>query len=194
MDTYVPDDTATARRKKRRRALLAILLSSSLATLGAGSLSLAVFTDTDATGGSWTAGTVVLGVSPTTAFSATAVMPGDSGIQTITVSNTGTGALRYAVSSSATNADGKGLAAQMDVTIKAGTCASAGATLYSGKLDAVALGSSAQGAEAGDRSVAAGASDSLCFGWSLDLGTGNSFQGAATTATFTFDAEQTANN
>ncbi len=40
-------DQAAARRTKRRRALLAVLLSASLATLGAGALSLAQFTDTE---------------------------------------------------------------------------------------------------------------------------------------------------
>jgi hypothetical protein len=194
MDTYALDDQATARRGKRRRALLAILLASSLATLGAGAMSLAVFTDSKASTGSWTSGTVILGVAPATAFTATGIMPGDSGSQTITVSNTGTGALRYALSTSATNADTKGLAAQMSLTIKAGACPGAGANLYSGALGSAALGSNTQGAQAGDRAVAAGASDQLCFAWSFPLASGNGFQSAATTATFTSDAEQTANN
>ena len=37
-------DRAANRRRKRRRALVAILLSASLATFGAGAMSLAVFT------------------------------------------------------------------------------------------------------------------------------------------------------
>ncbi|MEI7743764.1 MAG: TasA family protein [Chloroflexota bacterium] len=193
MSQVVLDDT-TNRRNKRRRALLAILLGSSIATLGAGTLSLAVFTDSRAATGSWTTGTVILGVSPATAFTATGILPGDSGSQTITVSNTGTGALRYAVSSAATNADGKGLATQLAMTVKAGACPGAGANLYSGALGATALGSNVQGAQTGDRSVAAGATDLLCFAWSFPLASGNTYQSAATTATFTFDAEQTANN
>ena len=185
---------AARRRTMRRRALLAVLLSTSLATLGAGAMSLAVFTDSQASGGAWTAGTVILGVSPSTAFSASGIMPGGSGTQTVTVSNTGSGTLRYAMSSGSTNTDGKGLAAQIDLTIQAGTCASPSATLFSGKLSAAALGSSAPGAQAGDRNVAAAASDSLCFSWSFPLASGNTYQGATTTTTFTFDAEQTANN
>ena len=157
-------------------------------------MSLAVFTDSKDSTASWSTGTVVLGVSPTVAFSPTGIMPGASGTQTMTVSNTGTGALRYAMSAATTNADGKGLAGQLNLTIQAGTCASPGATLFTGALSSAALGSNAQGANTGDRNVAAGASDSLCFAWSLPLNTGNAFQGAATTATFTFDAEQTANN
>ena len=157
-------------------------------------MSLAVFTDTDASSGSWTSGTVVLGVSPAPAFTAASILPGDAGNQTITVANTGTGAARYALSTSATNANSKGLAAQMTLTIQAGTCASPGATLYSGALGSAALGSNASGADAGDRNVAAAASDNLCFAWDFPLASGNAFQAAATTATFTFDSEQTANN
>jgi hypothetical protein len=36
--------------------------------------------------------------------------------------------------------------------------------------------------------------ETLCFKVELPLATGNLFQTAATTATFTFDAEQTKNN
>ena len=198
MDQIVYDgilsDGKTRRRSKRRRVMLAVLLSSSIATLGAGAMTLAVFTDSDASGGSWTSGTVVLGVSPATAFTVAGILPGDTGNQTVAVSNTGTGAARYALSTSATNADSKGLAAQMTLTIQAGTCAAPGATLFSGALGSAALGSNAPGAQAGDRNVAASATDNLCFTWDFPLASGNAFQAAATTATFTFDSEQTANN
>ncbi len=188
-------DSAARGRQKRRRALVAMLLASSLATLGAGAMSLAVFTDSQATTGAWSTGTIVLGVSPSTAFSASGILPGASGSQDITVSNSGTGALRYALSTSATNADTKGLAAQLTLTINAGTCASPGAVVYAtGPLGSAAFGSNAQGAQAGDRTLAAAASENLCFAWSFPLSSGNGFKNAATTATFTFDAEQTSNN
>ena len=193
MDQIAHDKTAQ-RRTMRRRALLAILLASSLATLGAGAMTLAQFTDSDASTGSWTSGTIILGVSPATAFSVTNILPGDTGSQTIVVSNTGTGDARYSLSTSATNTDTKGLAAQMTLTIKAGACPGAGANLYSGALGSAALGSSASGFQTGDRDVLAAASDSLCFAWSFPLASGNPFQAAATTATFTFASEQTANN
>ena len=192
MDQPAFDKTAQ-RRHTRRRALLAILLASSLATLGAGAMTLAQFTDTKTATGSWTAGTVTLGVSPSTAFTATGILPGATDNQTIVVTNTGTGAMRYALSTSATD-DGKGLAAQMTLLVQAGTCASPGATIYSGALGSAAFGSNAQGANAGDRTVAASSSESLCFTWEFPLASGNGFQSAATTATFTFDAEQTAHN
>lgn len=187
-------DRAASRRLKSRRALGAILVASSIATVGAGAMSLAVFTNSQASQGAWTTGTIVLGVTPATAFTATGVMPGASGSQDITVANNGTGALRYALSTTATNTDGKGLASQLTLTISTGTCAAPGTQLYGSALGAAAFGSSAQGAQAGDRTVAAGASENLCFAWSFPLASGNAYQSAATTATFTFDAEQTANN
>lgn len=195
MDNYALDGKIVARAAKGRRAMLAIVLGSSLAMLGAGAMSLAVFTDSDTNGATWTTGTIILGVSPTTVFTPGVVMPGDSGQQTVTVANTGTGALRYAMSSVATDTDSKGLRSQLTLTIDAGACGSTTASLYSGTLQGAAFGSSAQGGQAGDRSIAAGANEQLCFAWDLPLvTTGNAFQDATTTATFTFDAEQTKNN
>ena len=56
------------------------------------------------------------------------------------------------------------------------------------------IGNPAQGAQTGDRTLNAGASETLCFNVSLPLSTGNAYQALSTTATFAFDAEQTANN
>ena len=124
----------------------------------------------------------------------------------LTVTNaTGSLAARYSTSSVATNADAKGLKDQLVLTIKTGvtTCTNAGSaatgtSIYTGDLDSTAgklVGDVAQGAQAGDRALAAGvASETLCFQVSLPSATGNACTSAATTATFTFDAEQTANN
>ena len=109
-----------------------------------------------------------------------------------------------AVSSTATNADGKGLKDQLVLTIKSGvtTCSNAawgadGSVLYTGDLDGttgVLIGDPATGADPGDRNLLAGASEVLCFNVTLPLSTGTAFQAATSTATFTFDAEQTKNN
>ena len=188
-------DTISSRRNSRRRALAALLMASAVATVGAGAMSLAVFSDSQAATGSWTSGTIKLGsISPSTVFTATNILPGDGGSQTVVVSNTGTGQLRYAMSSVATNTDSKGLAAQMTMLVKVGACPSAGATLYTGSLGGSFFGSATQGADANDQVINAGASQSLCFTWGFPLGSGNTFQSAATSTTLTFDAEQTANN
>jgi hypothetical protein len=191
MDTQAIDPDV--RRRRRRRGLIALLLTLSVATAGAGVFSLAVFTSSQASTGAFTTGTIVLGVSPSTMFTVTNMLPGDTGSQTVTVSNTGTGALRYAMSSSSTNADTKNLRGQLQFTVKTGACAGT-TSLYSGTLNGAALGDPTQGAQAGDRTLASGGSEQLCFAWSLPLATGDAFQGATTTTTFTFDAEQTQNN
>jgi hypothetical protein len=194
-----PVTVVAARRRNRRRGLAALLLAMSVATIGAGAFSLAVFTDTKSVGANaFTAGTIVLGVNPASALlTSSSLMPGDTVNGSLVVSNTGTGQLRYAMTSSSTNADSKNLAAQMTLVVKdGGTSCSAfdGATVYTGSLNGAGFGSSTQGAQAGDRTLNAGSNETLCFRASLPLSTDNSFQGAATTTTFTFNAEQTANN
>ena len=67
--------------------------------------------------------------------------------------------------------------------------------LFAGALDTAALiGSSAQGADAGDRTLAASNNEVLCFAVVLPDTAGNSLQGLSNTTTFTFDSEQTTNN
>ena len=186
---------------------IAVLATVSLTT---GAASLALFTDQETVdANAFTAGTVDLTVNPTTALITYAGMaPGDVVTAPLTVANAGTLDLRYAATSSATDADGLHLAAALVLTVRSGvtTCTTAGFTvdgtqLYTGILGSVSpapatklFGDSATGADAGDRNLAASGSEVLCFQASLPLATGNGMQGAATTATFTFDAEQTKNN
>lgn len=190
------DLKAHGARRLTRRAGLTLLLAASVAlTFGAGTSTLAIFTDSENATAAFSTGTIDLTASPSTVFTASGIFPGDSGSQTVTVANAGTGALRYALSTSATNADGLGLAAQLQLTITAGACPGAGGPLYgAAALGFAAVGNPAQGAQAGDRTLAGATSEDLCFAWSLPSSTGNAYQGAATTATFTFAAEQTASN
>ena len=51
-------DVATERRRKRRRGIVALLGALSMLTIGAGSMSLAQFTDTTSTTWNFTAGTI----------------------------------------------------------------------------------------------------------------------------------------
>lgn len=160
----------------------------------------AVFTDTETVGGNaFTSSTINLGLNTNNALlTLTTLLPGDKVTAPLTVTNSGTGDLRYSLSSSAsptTLADG------MTGTIRTGVtlCNTAGFTLtgtqlVTGTLSSLAFGSSAQGAQAGDRSLAASASETLCFQAELPLSAGNALQGVSSTVTFTFSAEQTANN
>jgi predicted ribosomally synthesized peptide with SipW-like signal peptide len=191
-------------------ATLGVVLS--LVTVG----TMALFTDTETIGANtFSTGTIDLTVAPTSALvTFSNMMPGDTVTNPLVVGNAGSESLRYAVSSVATNADvptPKGLKDQLVLTVKTvdtttpvtpcnefdGTF-----TLYTGDLDAVAgkiLGDSVAGQTGvantgGDRTLASSTNETLCFRVNLPTATGNSFQGAATTATFTFDAEQTDNN
>src|SRR3990172_64514 len=150
-------------KRARRAGLLTLLAASAPLLLGQGASPLAIFTDSTDADAAFTTGTIDLLTSPSTVFTASAIFPGDSGSQTVTVPNNGTGQLRYAMSTSATNADGLGLAAQLELTIRTGACAGT-TTLYgAAALGSAAFRGSAQGAQAGDRTLAAAASEDLCF-------------------------------
>ena len=188
------------------------LLALGLTTVAAGSIAIgtmfsgAVFTDTQTNNNStFTVGTIALDPTKIAALDMTtsAMMPGDDTTGLVEVKNIGTAQLRYAVSQTSTNPDTKALYSSLQITVKdhdttGNTCtAFDGTSLYS----TATLGSSSnlvgdptQGADTGDRTLAAGASDYLCIRVGLPLSTGNSVQGASTVTTFSFAAEQTSNN
>jgi hypothetical protein len=121
--------------------------------------------------------------------------PDDRVESDLVVSNDGTGELRYAMSTVAPDGDGKNLGGQLELTVYEGTCAAKGAAVFSNAtLNGAGFGSVASGPDAGDRVLAATTADDFCFSVWLPDTTGAAFMGATTTATFTFDAEQTANN
>ena len=187
-----------------KKLLLTLLVLGTVGGLGAIRAN-AVFTSVASNGANtFTTGTVVISTSPASAFiTFSAMVPGDVVTQPLTVSNTGTAQLRYAVTSTTTE---NVLATQLALTIKSGvtTCTTAGfgssgSVVYGagalGNTTAVnVVGNPTQGAQAGDRTLNASASEVLCFQVSLPLSSGNTFQGLTSTATFAFDAEQTANN
>jgi hypothetical protein len=189
-------DRQVERLRKRRRGLVALLGAISILTVGAGSISLAQFTDSDTSTWAFSSGTIDINSNPSVLTAVSGMMPGDSSTQALTISNDGSGNLRYAMSVVATNP----LGAALQLTVKnqdgGGGCAAfTGATVLAATtLNGAGWGSAAQGAQAGDRNVAAGANEVLCFRVSLPLATADALQGATSAATFTFDAEQTANN
>ena len=194
METTTRNDRTNTRRR-RRRGIVALLAASAALSLGSGAFSLAVFTDSDDASGAFTTGTVDIATSPATLFTVTGIVPGDSGAATLSVTNGGTAALRYAVTASSTNTDTKGLRDALVLEVRPGTCPTASAAIFGpAAISGALLGDPAQGAQGGDRSLAAAASEDLCFMWSLPLATANAYQDATTTTTFTFAAEQTANN
>jgi predicted ribosomally synthesized peptide with SipW-like signal peptide len=202
-----PRSLARTARPERRRLVLGL---GALAVSAVGLTSVvtgAFFTDqATATNNAFTTGTVDLTASPATAAVTLPNMaPGDVITAPLTVNNAGTLAYRYSVLST-TTASTPDLAAQLDFTIKTGVTActtagfaATGAVAYGpadlgSVLGAKVLGDAVAGQQTGDRTLAAGASEVLCLQVSLPSATGNTYQAKTTTATLTFDAEQTANN
>ncbi len=184
-----------------RRKLFVLLLVVGVLAGAPWAITQAVFTDSQAvTGNTFSTGSVDISTSPTSALvTFSAMAPGDTVTAPLTVSNAGTLQLRYAmstaISGSTTLSDGLELQVKSGVT----TCTTAGfgtdgTSLYNSTLTSGAIGSSAQGSQSGDRTLNASASEVLCFQVRLPSSAGNSLQGLSSTATFTFAAEQTANN
>ncbi len=120
------------------------------------------------------------------------------------VENTGGQPLRYTLTSSSVDGDGKGLRNVVRVTIKASdpagpdaSCDSFdGTTLYAGPLGATSagFGDPRIGGHAGDRLLAPGQRDTLCFEIEMPLDAGNEFQGAVTASVWTIATEQVDGN
>ena len=192
---------------RRARPLLAVAaVALAITSLGAGVFSMAYFTSSASVGANtFTTGTIVITTSPTTALvTFSDMMPGDTVTAPLTVSNTGSAQLRYAATAASTDADNKHLDTQLMLTVKSGvtTCTTAGfgtdgtvirSSVALGATTAV-FGDPTTGSQAGDRTLNGSSNEVLCFQVSLPGATGNAYQGATTTTTFTFDAEQTANN
>jgi len=207
---------------KKIAATLAIVgVLTGLGALGA----LSIFTSTaEVPDNAFTTGTVDISTSSddTALITYSDMAPGDVVTAPLTVTNDGSLALRYAVTSTTTEDT---LAAQLDLEIKSGvtTCDDSGfgvdgTTIYGpGNLGSIAginvIGDPTTGPQAEDRYLSsatdivdadgtypggvgpdAPTDEDLCFQVSLPLGTGDSFQGLTTTATFTFNAEQRRNN
>jgi predicted ribosomally synthesized peptide with SipW-like signal peptide len=186
--------TTTHEHPRRRRRFLALAgLAAITASLGAGAISLALFTDTQAVpNNAFATGTIDISTNPTDAlFTVDAMMPGDEETSTIVVANDGTARLRYAIRT--TVGSGASLAGQLQADVYAGAACS-GTALYSGALSGLAVGSNATGDDTGDRELAGLDNETLCFKVTLPDSTDDTFQGATANVTFTFDAEQTANN
>jgi spore coat-associated protein N len=198
------------RKTSLKLVLLGILLLAAVSVMVV-SFSNALFTDSDPVGSNtFNTGTISLTTAPTSAIwaSVTTGAPGDRATGFLTVTNGGSLALRYAISGGVTSAT---LAAAMNLRIALRGGASCDfpyhntdgtnaaltddTQLFSGTLNtAVLVGSNAQGNQAGDRTLAAAASEVLCFGVVLPTTAANTLQGLNNTTTFTFDSEQTANN
>lgn len=148
-------------------------------------------------GHQFSAGTLVLvaGVASGDTLSVGNLVPGDGITARLTLRNGGNLHLRYAMTTS-TSGDAT-LAGTLQLTVRTKTanpCASQdGSVLYGpAGLAGAAIGNPAQGAQAGDRELAAGASEDLCFTVQLPADASAGLQGRSVSAIFTFSAEQLA--
>ncbi len=158
----------------------------------------ATFTDSGTADSTFTAGTVDLLLNAEvddayafTALESSNLKPGDTVYAPLTVANNGTLGFTYVMASSSTNADAKALRDTLllgaKVVANAGAC---DATGYSNSGTTVLAEAAISGAAISSRSLAASASEVLCFRILLPSGAGNSLQAATTTTTMTFTATQ----
>lgn len=153
-------------------------------SVSAGMMSMALFTD-DAIvdNNAFTTGTIDLSTSPASAlFNVATMMPADATYGQLVVSNDGSAQLRYAMTTSATDPDGKALEDVVTIEIRekaAGTCSAdftGTVVLGSTALSAASFGDATAGQDSGDRVLSTGATENLCFMASLPLATGDAYQ------------------
>ena len=196
-------DTQNTRGKRR---LLGLAVGLTLMGTFSAAMTLAVFTDQETVTGTFSSGSIILDdvkIDGLT-LSISPLMPGDAITDDVVVENDGTAQLRYSISTATTDPDTKALrdaltlnVRTIDVTTPGTPCDNFdGTLLYSGAMGAAtaAVGSPTQGAQAGDRVLNGLTSETLCFRLALPLATANAYSAATAVTTFTFDAEQTANN
>ena len=169
------------------------------AALAAGGLamSLAVFARQAPIDETFSVGTISLGVAPSgTLITFAGMVPGNEVEGVLTIQNAGTGDLRYAMTAAATDPDSKHLRDTLQLEVERGTGCSGPVleVLYSGPIATAAFGDPTAGGDPGDRPLDGGASEVLCFRATLPLGADSQLQGATTTATLTFRAEQVSGN
>ena len=160
----------------------------------------ATFTDSGTASSTFTAGTVdlLVGAEVDDAYAFTSIemsnmKPGDVKYAPLTIANAGTLGFAYSMATSATNTDSKGLAAQLTLGVKKvlneAACDSAGVG-YDASLDVLKASGALSAGAIASRTLTAGTSEVACFRVELPSTSGDTFQGATTTATFTFSATQ----
>ena len=130
-----------------------------------------------------------------TDLSLSGMVPGNTVAGVLTVRNAGTIPLTYYATAAATNADGKGLGAALvvKVTADAAVTGSAPARTCAGATLAqtgTTFAGNLVGVPATQRSLAAGASETLCIQATLPTTAASSLQGATTNVSLAFNASQ----
>lgn len=198
----------TTRRTPRRRLLTSIrlraLLSLGVAVgIGATGTLAAWSDDVVVNAGTFTSGTLDLQVNDADAYSATqlamtAMVPGSTSAQVLTIKNNGTAPLKYSLTGGLTGTDAAtfGTSAALTLTIRAGgtkagtgnasTC-TGGTSIYSSALTATATTAIIPTTTRRGPLTAAG-TDALCFQVTFDANASTTLQNKTVSATFTASA------
>jgi hypothetical protein len=204
------DEAGVAKPRNRKRRQVALFCAGLLVAGGAGAVATGALWNTtkSVTGNTFSTGTVDLNATPSSVMTSAAMMPGDAVYGKITVTNSGSDPMRYALQGKLTTGNKLGTELRVGVkTIVSGTC---DATAYAGgttrttadlamtTAGAKIFGDAAQGNQTtpngGDVTLAPAASEILCVKVSLPTTADTLAQGLSDTLTFQFDAEQTKNN
>ncbi len=205
--------------RQRRRRLVTTVAVLGLAGIGLTSLTTgAIFTDNEDVGGAITTGTVDIAAGDLT-FAAPPVdlAPGGSSFATVAVTNSGSLALRYAVSYAAPAGTAPSSAPDITPSPDPGylgdqltprvyttaTCTAEGTASLEPLAPAVTgltegggllLGDATVGQQAGDRTLASTDSEPLCVRLDLATDADNAYQNTAVDLQLHFAAEQVVNN
>jgi len=213
-DVTLPPSGATATGRRSARALVLVVTLALVAGAGAGVVtSVARLLDSrSSTAASVTAATVGIslsgGASSTAWVTATnvGVGAGQAYYQKLTVTNSGTTEMRYALTGTSTSAvsplievDIASIAGSTcdPTTFAAGTLITPATATFGGgtATERAIFGSKVAGADTGDQVLGASASQTLCLRAFVKPGAGRGAQGATgVTSAFTFYGEQTKNN
>ncbi len=195
----------------KRKRILMLVGAVAIVSIAGGAFSLAVFTDTETVDETFTSGTIILDPIKIDALDLSlgdTWVPGDSVTGSVDVENDGTNPLRYSLDTTTTDGsspNGPALFTALEVEVRTidattpltkcddfdGTVLQAAEVLGASN---VMFGDPSPTDGTGDRTVAAGATDVLCIRVSLPIATDDTYQGATSVTTFTFNAEQTENN
>ena len=189
---------ADARRRRRRRRFLILLLIglSALPSVATSYLTISLFAErATLPNDAWAPMPIDVRAQPDLLLAVTGMLPGDTHGGELQVANDGSDPLRYAVVSTATDADGRGLRDALRATLRdqgSGCAAFDGTLLYDGPLVGAGFGNPASGEHRGDRLLAGGRDEIICVRVALPRYSGNRYQRSATAATFTVIAEHAA--
>lgn len=191
--TTMPPREARRRRRRHRFLLLLLLAVSALPSVTTSVISISLFQEkavisTDA----WAPAPIDVRVEPALLMEVSRMLPGDTHGGEMTVANAGADSLRYALVSSSTNPDGRGLRDALIAEIRStgSRCDTFdGELLYRGPLIGAGFGDPAAGEQAGDRLLGSAESEVLCVQVTLPEAAGSRYQRSSTTATFTVVAE-----